>query len=363
MRASGLTAPAIQIADDAGRAPRVARRSRGRRNGLNGEGVPKKTDIFSRLFLTMFVVRSSAERGIRAHPGTIQRPAPRTGDCERFCAQAFEKARPAPKTVRLEASWPGRKSRAGRDLTQETAASLEITRDGFRGKPWVRSRREGEAVALARSSAQIFIEPVERSSPGLFRRRLVVGGRRVVVEAVVGVLVDMPLVGNAGLGKLGVERRPAAGDAGVQLAILGVDRCLDLRCVGGVRLEPVERNRSVEPRAHAHGQLVDDAAAETEADRAELAGRIGQGVQPFGGGEEIRLHLGRIDLLEQRRALLVVAGIAADGGEPVGGEGDEIRRSRGAGPRPRYRGSGRGSRARPAPRAVCRLSPAGPDSL
>src|SRR3984885_7392389 len=98
----------------------------------------------------------------------------------------------------------------------------------------------------AASGAQIFVEPIERPLPSFFRRGLVVARRRVVVEAVVGVLVDVPLVGSAGPGESGVERRPAAGDARVELSILGVDRRLDFRCVGGVRLEAVERNRSVE---------------------------------------------------------------------------------------------------------------------
>ena len=50
----------------------------------------------------------------------------------------------------------------------------------------------------------------------------------------------------------------------------------------------------------------------------------GRDFEPFGGGGEIRLHLGRIDLFEGSRALLVVARVAPDRCEPVGREGDEI---------------------------------------
>src|ERR1700678_1089470 len=160
------------------------------------------------------------------------------------------------------------------------------------------------------SGPQILVEPIERPSPRLFRRRLVVARRRFIVEAVVGASVDVPFVRNASPAERGVERRPAAGDTRVELRILGVDRRLDFRRVGGARLKTVEGNCGVEARAHAHGQFVDDAAAKAESDRAELASRIGQGFQPFSGGGKIRLHFGAVDLLEQRRALFVVAGIA-----------------------------------------------------
>src|SRR6185312_10348288 len=109
----------------------------------------------------------------------------------------------------------------------------------------------------------------------------------------------------------------AAGDACVQLCILGVDRRFDFRRVGGVRLQAVERNRGVESRSHAYGQLVDDAPAKAEADRAELAARIRQGFEPLSGGGEIRLHLDRVDLFEEGRALLVVARITSDRSETV----------------------------------------------
>src|ERR1700678_1941861 len=187
----------------------------------------------------------------------------------------------------------------------------------------IRLMELGQSYA-ASSGPQVFVEPSERPLPRLFRRRLVVARRRVIVEAVVGARVDMPLVGDAGRTQRRVESGPAAGDARVELTILGVDRRLDFGGIGGAWLKTVEGNRGVEARAHAHGQFVDDAAAKAEPDRAELAGRIGQGLQPCSRGGKIRLHFGAVDLLEQRRALFVVAGIAADRSEAVGREGDEI---------------------------------------
>src|ERR1700733_12689038 len=97
-----------------------------------------------------------------------------------------------------------------------------------------------------RSSPQIFVEPIERSLPRLFRRRLVVARRRVVVEAVVGALVDVRFVGNASPTERGVEGRPAARDARVELRILRVDRRLDFGRVGRARLKAIEGNCGVE---------------------------------------------------------------------------------------------------------------------
>ena len=51
---------------------------------------------------------------------------------------------------------------------------------------------------------------------------------------------------------------------------------------------------------------------------------IGQGFEPSPRRGEILLHLDRIDPAEKLGAFLIVAGIAADRGQPVGGEGDEI---------------------------------------
>src|SRR5271163_4261929 len=174
------------------------------------------------------------------------------------------------------------------------------------------------------SGPQIFVEPIDRPPPGFFGRRLIVAWRRVVVEAVVGAFVDVTLVRDARLGEGGVEGRPAAGDTLIEFAILRVDRRLDFRRVGRVRLEAIEWDGGVEIGTQAHRELIDDPAAETEADRPELAGRIGQGFQPPRRGGEILLHLDRVDPTEELAALFVVAGIAADRGQAVGGEGDEI---------------------------------------
>src|ERR1700756_4693625 len=69
---------------------------------------------------------------------------------------------------------------------------------------------------------EVLVEPGERAVPGFLGGGLVVAGRRVVMEAVVGALVDMALVRDLRGRELLVESFPARGDAGIELAILGI---------------------------------------------------------------------------------------------------------------------------------------------
>jgi hypothetical protein len=70
--------------------------------------------------------------------------------------------------------------------------------------------------------------------------------------------------------------------------------------------------------------LVHHPAAEAETHRAQFARRIRTRLEPLGGRDEVFGHLLPVHLPEGRRALLVVAGIAADRGQPVGREGYEV---------------------------------------
>ena len=161
--------------------------------------------------------------------------------------------------------------------------------------------------------------------PGLFRGGLVVARRRVVVEAVIGAFVDVSLMRHVGFAERLIESRPSPRDALVELAVLRVDRRLDLGDVLGLRLRAVERYRGVEVGAHPHRQLVDNPAAKAEADRAQFAGRVRARLQPFRRREEILAHLAAVELAEQRRSLLFVARIPTDRTQLVRREGDEIR--------------------------------------
>src|SRR5712671_6398003 len=173
---------------------------------------------------------------------------------------------------------------------------------------WSRSRTSPNPESLR---LQVFVEPIQRVLPGFFGGGLVVTRRRVVVEAVIGALVDVTFMRHVVGRECRIKGLPSTGDALVELAILRIDRRLDLGSVFGAGLNPIEGNAGRHVRAHAHRQLIDDAAAEAEADDAELAGAVGTRFQPHSRGVEIFPHLGAIDLTEKGRALVVVSRIAA----------------------------------------------------
>src|SRR5580692_8757122 len=137
-----------------------------------------------------------------------------------------------------------------------------------------RSRQPPAHPLLVGSGPQVLIEPIHCALPSFLGGSLVVTGRRVVVEAVIGALVDMSLMWHLRLGQRRVEGRPSVGDARVLLAVLRIDRRLDLGRIGGARLRPLERGSGGQIGAHQHCQLIDDAATKAEANRAELAGRV-----------------------------------------------------------------------------------------
>ena len=61
-----------------------------------------------------------------------------------------------------------------------------------------RERQRGNRTDGALRSTQILVEPVQRALPGLLCSGFVVAGGRVVVETVIGSLIDMTLVRHAG---------------------------------------------------------------------------------------------------------------------------------------------------------------------
>src|SRR5215471_795255 len=77
-------------------------------------------------------------------------------------------------------------------------------------------------------SIQILAEPLKRTLPCQPGRRVIVARRGVVVEAVVGALVNEPLVRHVRSRECGIKIRPSRGYARVKLAILRKERRLDL---------------------------------------------------------------------------------------------------------------------------------------
>src|SRR6202023_1975934 len=111
--------------------------------------------------------------------------------------------------------------------------------------------------ALARRVAAAPEEAIRCIVPGSRRMpassplaRWLLFGPQVVVEAVIGALVDMTLVRHLRLRQGGVEGGPSVGDARVEFAVLRIYRRLDLGRVGSARLSSVEGNSSSQIRAH-----------------------------------------------------------------------------------------------------------------
>src|SRR5206468_6445552 len=92
-----------------------------------------------------------------------------------------------------------------------------------------------------------------------------------------------------------LQRRLECGNALIDaLVVAGViqeQRRRHLRGVLCVRLPAIERSSRREITPEANGKVVDDAAAEAEADRADLAGARGARLQPLGRGHEVLEHL------------------------------------------------------------------------
>src|ERR1043165_7931263 len=72
--------------------------------------------------------------------------------------------------------------------------------------------RKARAIQIAISGLQVLVEPVEGVLPGLFGGGFVITRCGVVMEAVVGLGIDLSLMRHAGLGQFGVEGWPAARD-------------------------------------------------------------------------------------------------------------------------------------------------------
>src|SRR6266849_4744587 len=90
-------------------------------------------------------------------------------------------------------------------------------------------------------STQILAEPLQGALPCELGGRVIVTGSCIVVEAVIGALVNESFVGHARGRECGVKIRPSRRDAGVKLAVLRHDGRLDFGGVSGARLAAVER--------------------------------------------------------------------------------------------------------------------------
>ena len=86
---------------------------------------------------------------------------------------------------------------------------------------------------------------------------------------------------------------------------------------------PVERHAGLQVPAHRHRQAVHRSAAPAEPGRADLAGGQFVGFEELRAVQHVRLQLAAVETRLQFLAVVVIAGIAADRVQPVGGEGDK----------------------------------------
>src|SRR5439155_26304622 len=138
-----------------------------------------------------------------------------------------------------------------------------------------RTKDQGRRVTL--SGSQVLVEPLQRAPPGQLGCRFVVARRGVVVEAVIGLGIDVAFVRNIGCLQCRVVRRPRLGQTRIELAMVNQNRRLDLRNVCCWRRTAVERNSRSKIR-DANGQHVGDPSAKTEPDRAQSARAVGTGL-------------------------------------------------------------------------------------
>ena len=97
--------------------------------------------------------------------------------------------------------------------------------------------------ALVGSGPQVLVEPIECALPSFLGGSFVVTGRRIVVEALIGALVDVPLMRHLRHGQRGIEGRPSVGDARVQFAVLRIA----LAAVSSISCDPAMASSPKDP--------------------------------------------------------------------------------------------------------------------
>ena len=115
------------------------------------------------------------------------------------------------------------------------------------------------------------VEPADGAIPGQIGHFLVIARGRIIVEAVIGAIIDMRFEGLAVGFQRGFVIGPARIDALVESALVkqqgGLNSCYVIR----LGLASVERHRGAEFRV-GHGQSIAHAAAIAETDSADLSG-------------------------------------------------------------------------------------------
>src|SRR5438477_12982981 len=99
------------------------------------------------------------------------------------------------------------------------------------------------------------------------------------MEAVIGALVNIRVIGDLVSFEGFLEGGPAGVDASIETGVMQRERRFDLGGIRGRGLCAVEGRGCGEVGAKANGEHVDDASAEAETDGADLAVAIGTALQ------------------------------------------------------------------------------------
>ena len=145
------------------------------------------------------------------------------------------------------------------------------------------------------------------------------------MESVPGARVGVHLEGLAVFLESRLVLGPRLIDEIVVLGVVDQQRRLDVADLGGRGRGSVERCAGIEVGAKPYRQPVHHAASPAEPDRAQLAGRQFVILEKVGAVDHVLAQLLLIQGALHGAAVVVVAGVAADGGQSIGSQGHESR--------------------------------------
>ena len=158
----------------------------------------------------------------------------------------------------------------------------------------------------------MLVEERDRALPRQGGRGHVEARGRVVVEPVLRTRIGELLIARPVRLERRLVGRPSRVDAVVVLGVMNQQRRRDLGHILRPRLAAVERGGRVDVATQLHRQVVDDTAAEAEADGAEAPGTVGSAAHVARRGEEIGHHHRLLQRPLHLSALFVGARVAAE---------------------------------------------------
>ena len=175
-------------------------------------------------------------------------------------------------------------------------------------------------VFLRASVHQVLLEETYRPFPGELGGVFIIAGRRIVVETVVGIGIDVGFVFLAMFFQRSFIGRPTFVNAGVQFAKMQQQRRLNLWHLFVRRLSSIKRNGGPQIR-YFDRHHIGDPAAETKTYHAHLTSAFGMGSEMIKGSDEILQHFVAIPLTLHGSTFIIRPGIATQRPKRIGGRG------------------------------------------